>query len=229
MTPKGIQLCSPKHGVKELGEWLQLLQLLSYHWHCHDETVHSYRYWRQAQVSVVLTRIWLTQLDEDLKMAAKDRVIASKSLVSFLMGLGGVRVRIELHNDISAVGVLDQSDSQMKWVVQSGSSIVPFPLRSSSYSQFVLPVYCSISLSNAQVWRPNRAKVPGVGRSQEVSCCTRDILFTCTVNHVSTAVNLVTYVLFTVWTHWILWGIFCAGNQNSLHSCECSNGTLNSS
>lgn len=47
-------------------------------------------------------------------MAAKDRVIASKSLVSFLMGLGGVRVRIELHNDISAVGVLDQSDSQMK-------------------------------------------------------------------------------------------------------------------
>lgn len=47
-------------------------------------------------------------------MAAKDRVIAAKSLVSFLMGLEGVRIRIELHNDIFAVGVLDQSDSRMK-------------------------------------------------------------------------------------------------------------------
>ena len=30
------------------------------------------------------------------------------------MGLEGVRVRIELHNDIAAVGVLGQSDAQMK-------------------------------------------------------------------------------------------------------------------
>ena len=54
---------------------------------------------------------WLTQSGT---MAAKERVIAAKSLACFVMGLQGVRVRVELHNDIIAVGVLDQSDSRMK-------------------------------------------------------------------------------------------------------------------
>ena len=64
----------------------------------------------------MISRDWLTQSAPTKinKMAARDRVIAAKSLVSFLMGLQGVRVKVELHNDIVAVGVLDQSDSRMK-------------------------------------------------------------------------------------------------------------------
>ena len=46
--------------------------------------------------------------------SVKERHACSRTLVAFLMSLGGKKVRIELQNDTIVAGTLENVDSQMK-------------------------------------------------------------------------------------------------------------------